>query len=290
MTGDGKREWYKHGWGLLAAILFLPLFAIWYAWVKSNWSKNIKIVVSLASVAAIGIAGIASSSNTGKAPPAPLASYAVSEFVDGDTLKVKDTDGKVDTVRLIGIDTPETKDPRTTVQCFGAEASQHIKDLIKDKKVTLEADASQDNKDKYSRLLRYIKLEDGTDINLKMVADGYAYEYTYDKAYNKQAAYKAAQQSADSQNIGLWSADSCDGQRTKPTPAPVLTPVPAPTPTPTPEPSPPSGGNCNPNYSPCVPNSASDLDCGDIGFQVQVTGTDVYRLDRDGDGYGCESY
>lgn len=48
--------------------------------------------------------------------------------------------------------------------------------------------------------------------------------------------------------------------------------------------------NCNPNYSPCVANSSYDLDCPDIGFSVSVIGSDVYRLDADGDGIGCESY
>jgi hypothetical protein len=48
--------------------------------------------------------------------------------------------------------------------------------------------------------------------------------------------------------------------------------------------------DCNPNYSPCVPNSYYDLDCPDVGFTVRVVGTDVYRFDADGDGYGCESY
>ena len=52
----------------------------------------------------------------------------------------------------------------------------------------------------------------------------------------------------------------------------------------------PSSRSCNSNYSPCVPNVAYDLDCPDIGFRVQVTGSDVYRLDRDGDGVGCEAY
>jgi hypothetical protein len=48
--------------------------------------------------------------------------------------------------------------------------------------------------------------------------------------------------------------------------------------------------SCNPNYSPCVPNSSTDLNCSDIGFEVKVIGTDVYHLDRDKNGYGCESY
>ncbi len=48
--------------------------------------------------------------------------------------------------------------------------------------------------------------------------------------------------------------------------------------------------DCDSNYSPCVPNVSYDLDCGDIGFTVTVIGTDRHRFDRDGDGYGCESY
>lgn len=48
--------------------------------------------------------------------------------------------------------------------------------------------------------------------------------------------------------------------------------------------------DCNPNYSGCVENSSYDLDCPDIGEEVEVLGNDEYGLDRDGDGYGCESY
>lgn len=54
--------------------------------------------------------------------------------------------------------------------------------------------------------------------------------------------------------------------------------------------SPSQPSNCNPNYSPCVPNVSYDLDCPDIGFPVRVIGSDVYRFDADGDGIGCESY
>lgn len=48
--------------------------------------------------------------------------------------------------------------------------------------------------------------------------------------------------------------------------------------------------NCDPNYTPCVPNVSYDLDCPDIGFMVRVIGSDPHRFDRDKDGYGCESY
>lgn len=59
-------------------------------------------------------------------------------------------------------------------------------------------------------------------------------------------------------------------------------------PAPAPTPAPAAAASCNPNYSPCVPNVSYDLDCPDIGFTVRVIGSDVYRLDRDKDGYGCE--
>lgn len=48
--------------------------------------------------------------------------------------------------------------------------------------------------------------------------------------------------------------------------------------------------NCDPNYDPCVPNVSYDLDCPDIGFSVNVIGSDPHGFDRDRDGYGCESY
>jgi hypothetical protein len=51
-----------------------------------------------------------------------------------------------------------------------------------------------------------------------------------------------------------------------------------------------ASASCNPNYTPCVPNSASDLNCPDVGHPVTVVGSDPYNLDSDGDGSGCESY
>ena len=57
-----------------------------------------------------------------------------------------------------------------------------------------------------------------------------------------------------------------------------------------PDPEPPANADCHPSYDPCVPNAGHDLDCGDIGFPVTVIGPDEYRLDRDHDGGGCESY
>ena len=151
--------------------------------------------------------------------------YRVVSVTDGDTIEAE-IDGKVETIRLIGVDSPESVDPRTAVQCFGQEASDYAKSLLVGKSVKLETDGSQGERDEHSRLLRYATLEDGTSINKRMIADGYAYEHTDNVTYKYQSEFKAAQQDASAKGKGLWSASTCAGQRTKP--QPVAAPAPAP--------------------------------------------------------------
>jgi micrococcal nuclease len=138
--------------------------------------------------------------------------YPVTSIVDGDTIKVA-IGSSIETVRLIGIDTPETVDPRQVVQCFGKEASEETKKLVEGRAVRLVIDHTQDEKDRYDRLLRYVQLEDGTDINQMLIANGYAYEYTYDKPYQRQDAYRQAQKEAEVNQRGLWSSGTCAGKR-----------------------------------------------------------------------------
>ncbi len=131
--------------------------------------------------------------------------------VDGDTIVVL-IDGVEKKVRMIGINAPESVDPRRKVECFGKEASDYFKMLLLvGSDVILVADASQDDVDRYGRLIRYVMLTDGTDVNAKMIIDGYAYEYTYKVPYQKQAEYKINQVSAESDRRGLWSKETCDG-------------------------------------------------------------------------------
>lgn len=85
------------------------------------------------------------------------------------------------------------------------------------------------------------------------------------------------------------SSQSTQTADTEATPVPE-TKAPAVTPPPTYTPPAPARSTCNPNYSGCVANSSYDLDCSDVGQQVKVIGNDEYGLDRDNDGYGCESY
>lgn len=139
--------------------------------------------------------------------------YSVSSVVDGDTIKVN-INGTIETFRFIGMDTPETVDPRKPVQCFGREASNKAKELLSGQKVRIERDSTQGNLDKYGRQLAYIYREDGLFYNKYMIEQGYAHEYTYDLPYKYQVEFKAAQKSAQENQIGLWSPDTCNGDTT----------------------------------------------------------------------------
>jgi micrococcal nuclease len=138
--------------------------------------------------------------------------YPVVKVVDGDTLDVN-IDGEIERLRLIGIDTPETVDPRKSVQCFGKEASNKAKELLSGQLVALEADESQGERDKYKRLLRYVFLSDGTNFNQYMISEGFAHEYTYNEPYKYQTEFKQAEIDARNNNKGLWSPETCSGNK-----------------------------------------------------------------------------
>jgi endonuclease YncB( thermonuclease family) len=196
---------------------------------------------------------------------------------DGDTVTLV-TGEKI---RLLQIDTPEL----SPSECYGKEARLAlIKMLGQAGKLSLKKDPGLDSVDRYGRLLRYV-FKGNTNINLKMVEVGAATPYFYRSergAYSKSLLKGA--QNAQRKNLGLWS--KCPG--TTLTPEVALT-------TNTPKVSSPgnSSTSCNPNYKGCIPNSSQDLDCADIKrlgrAPVEVIGTDVYKLDRDGDGIACTS-
>ncbi|MFA5946871.1 MAG: thermonuclease family protein [Patescibacteria group bacterium] len=141
----------------------------------------------------------------------PEGYTVLSRVVDGDTIEVAFSDTDKYKVRLIGINTPESVDPRKPVECFGHEATEHLKALLNVSSVRLSTDPSQASEDKYDRWLRYVYTADGTDINLQMIKDGYAHEYTYNTPYVNQKVYRAAEAEAKTKKIGLWSPDTCNG-------------------------------------------------------------------------------
>ena len=131
----------------------------------------------------------------------------VLRVIDGDTIEVN-ISNKKETVRLIGIDTPETVDPRKPVQCFGKEASSKASVLLTGKTIVLEQDLTQGERDKYGRLLRYVFL-DGLNFNKKMISEGFAHEYTYqNNPYKYMEEFKNAEKKAREGKIGLWSENS----------------------------------------------------------------------------------
>lgn len=149
--------------------------------------------------------------NATQADTSNLKTYQVTRVIDGDTFVI-DYAGKEDRVRLIGINTPETVDPRKPVQCFGKEASNKMKSLAQGQMVGLEFDTTQNYRDIYGRLLAYAYLPDGEMLNRKMLADGYAYEYTYMKPYKYQSEFKELQKFAEQNKRGLWADSTCQGQ------------------------------------------------------------------------------
>jgi len=128
----------------------------------------------------------------------------VTRVIDGDTFDVRMNETK-ETVRLLGIDTPETKDPRKQVQCFGREAHDKLASLIEGKVVRLVADESQGERDKYHRLLRYTYLTDGTNINAVLVQEGFAFAYR-EYPVRQLEAFIQLERTARSAKRGLWSA------------------------------------------------------------------------------------
>ena len=131
--------------------------------------------------------------------------------IDGDTIVVF-YQGVTTTIRLIGVDTPETVDPKKPAECFGEEASQETKSLVNGAQVRLEFDPSQGMKDVYGRTLAYVYLADGTLLDKFLIAQGYGHEYTYKTPYEYQSEFKVAQASAKTDQLGLWSPSTCNGK------------------------------------------------------------------------------
>lgn len=130
-------------------------------------------------------------------------------IIDGDTIEVE-IDGEKEKVRLIGINAAELNDDRELNRCFAEQSKQELTRLLDEHEFYLVPDETQDNRDRYNRLLRYIILDNGENVNQLMIAGGYAYEYTYDVAYIHQAEFKQAQRDAREQEQGLWGGE-CSG-------------------------------------------------------------------------------
>ncbi|MEI6352545.1 MAG: thermonuclease family protein [Candidatus Nomurabacteria bacterium] len=154
--------------------------------------------------------------------------YKIVKVVDGDTLDIERIDGEkvlgikdTESVRLLGINTPETVDPRKPVECFGKESSNYLKNIASGRDVAIELDSTQGNLDRYGRVLAYvyIKKEGVKDqnifmLNSDMIKNGYAYEYTYELPYKYKDEFKMLETVSKNNHIGLWSPKTCNGLKT----------------------------------------------------------------------------
>ena len=210
---------------------------------------------------------------------AAIAAMTITKVYDGDTITLS-TGEKV---RFLQIDTPEL----SPAECYGDEARRALVTLLSAPgQLTLKTDPKLDKVDRYGRLLRYVFIGK-TNINLKLVEMGAAAPYFYrgDKGQYSSEILKAAK-NAKAKSLGLWK--SCPGTQLTPSAA-VTTIGTASAPVAT---STSSGTGCDLNYAGCIPVFPPDVDCIDIRrlglAPVKVVGTDVHKLDRDGDGIGCE--
>ena len=137
--------------------------------------------------------------------------HKILKVIDGDTVVVS-RNGDRETLRLVGVDTPETKHPNKPVECFGKQASNKMKNLIDDKLVKLKPDRLNSNRDKYNRLLRYVYLENGTFVNAEMIKQGYSYAYLR-FPFEYKEKFRKLEQQARERRVGLWSDDTCSGEK-----------------------------------------------------------------------------
>lgn len=128
-------------------------------------------------------------------------------IIDDDTVEVR-VGGRIEKVRLIGLNTPETVDPRRPVECFGREASAYTKQFLpRGLRIELEADPTPGNRNSTSsrRLLRYIWPPDGRNVAEGMIGEDYGVEYTYRLPCRYQDRFQAVQREARAAGRGLWA-------------------------------------------------------------------------------------
>jgi micrococcal nuclease len=215
--------------------------------------RRIGTIIMVAACAA-ALAGAAQTASSGSFTLRGTVTYVV----DGDTIHV-DVGSREEKVRLIGIDTPEVG------QCDAAKATGLARRLAQGRAVKLVGDSTQATRDRYGRLLAYVRLPNGRDLGYQQLARGYARVYVYDRPFQRLVAYRRAEQAGRKRSDSIWRGCAT----TKPPPS----------------------SRCDPSYpGVCIPPPPPDLDCADIPYtNFRVVGADPHRFDGDNDGLGCES-
>lgn len=256
-------------------LLFLGLSLTTAVVLFSNSSKQVLVSKTQEANISPSVSAHPSSSLTQTQAPQIQRNFVkVAKVIDGDTIQVF-INGKTATIRLIGIDTPETVEREKPVHCLGIQASEKAKEILGSKSIRLEPDATQGDKDKYGRLLRFVFLEDGTNFNELLIREGYAYEYTYSVPYKYQMEFKAAEKDARDNRRGLWSKTACSEDSKNSS----------------------SGEDESSIQAPVIPDGKYACDCTKLCSQIKTCDEAYYQLnncgctkrDADSDGVPCES-
>lgn len=237
----------------------------------------------------------ASASATASAGGNYEATVTVSRVVDGDTIEITPAVDGNEEVRLIGMDTPETKDPSEGVEPLGPEASAFATDELTGQSVGLEFDVERE--DQYDRLLAYVYLG-GEMFNEVLVEEGYAQAYPYDPNTRYEERFAAAQQEARAAGLGIWGltlaqqcqlADrgngigegtpGCSGASASASSSASSSA----TASASSSASAGSGGS-----APVAPSTGGDIDCDQVNGPIPTPPGDPDGLDGDGDGLACE--
>ncbi|MCM3790333.1 thermonuclease family protein [Domibacillus indicus] len=215
--------------------------------------------------------------------PKTAAKVTVKEVVDGDTVKVV-YKGRTETVRMILIDTPETKDPNKCVQLYGPEAAAYTKKYLLDKTKTVSIELDKDTRDQYGRLLAYVYVNE-TMFNELLIQNGLARIAVFEPNTKYLKKLQESETKAKSAKKGIWSNSNAikGGCAPKPAPAPVK-PAPKPTPAPAPKPA--------PKPAP-APKKETFKNCTELRKKYPngvKKGHPAYdaKHDRDKDGWACE--
>jgi len=147
------------------------------------------------------LSGCSNSSTT----PIDPSSATVEQVIDGDTIEIR-ISGKIESIRLIGIDTPETKHPTKPVQCFGPEASQFMHELLPEG-TTVRLERDVEARDRFGRLLLYVyRMPDNLFVNYELAAQGYADTLSIEPNIMHRSDFSRAVAQARTNKLGLWKA------------------------------------------------------------------------------------
>lgn len=170
-------------------------------------NRRLRFFASSAIAVTIGAAAIIHTASSSAMPPQrshDAQRVYVAHTTDGDTITIR-RNHRLVSVRLIGVDTPETKKPASPVECFGPEASKFTAAAVRSRWVWLQTDPAVGHHDRYGRELAYIWSDSDTLLNLALIAEGYGRAFAFNnQRYQYRSAFESAELHAKAERRGLW--------------------------------------------------------------------------------------